>query len=279
MRILVVGCGNFGSSIIDNLSDRGNDVVAIDPIEENVAIINNTMDAMAVCGSGTDYNLLMEVEANKVDLCITCTNSDDSSILAAHLANAIGAKNTISIVRNIIHESNNAKLIEKSMNIDMIMNPDYLSAEAIYNIIHEKGAKKVLLSGGHVISYYVAKLLIANGHSVTIIEKLEERCARLASVLPDKVNIVHANGARHEVLDKEGLTNYNAFVSITGRDEVNILTSLYAKEQGIPTVITKINNDSYEQIIRGLDLENIVSPRGTTIDILLKYVEELKQKK
>lgn len=279
MRILVIGCGKFGADVIQRLSDMGNDVVGIDMNEDLVSIVNNTMDAMAVVGSGTEYDTLKEVEADQVDLCISCTNSDESTLLAAHLANEIGAKHTISVVRNLIHGSENAKFIEKSLNLDLILNPDYLASEAIYDIIHKSGAKNVMISGGHVITYYVTKLLIASGHAVTIVEKYEERCERLASVLPDKVNIVHADGSKHEVLEKEGLNKSNAFVAITGRDEVNILSSLYVKEQGIPTVVTKINNDSYESIVRGLSLDNIVSPRGATFDIILSYVESLSEEK
>lgn len=279
MRILVIGCGKFGADVIQRLSDMGNDVVGIDMDEDLVSIVNNTMDAMAVVGSGAEYDTLKEVEAGQVDLCISCTNSDESTLLAAHLANEMGAKHTISVVRNITHGSENAKFIEKSMNLDMIINPDYLASEAICEIIHKNKAKSVMISGGHVISYYVAKKLSTSGCSVSIIERLEERCARLASVLPDKVNIVHADSSKHEVLEKEGLSKFNAFVALTGRDEVNILGSLFARDRGISTVVTKINNDSYEEIVRGIDLENIVSPRGASINIILKYVEELKQQK
>ena len=76
---------------------------------------------------------------------------------------------------------------------------------------------------------------------------------------------------------KEGLAKANAFVTLTGMDEVNILTSLFAKEQGIPTIITKVINDSYMEITRDLELEQIVSPRKATIDIIVDYVNNMRR--
>ena len=277
MRILVIGCGRFGSAVIDRLSNMGHDVIAIDPDEYLVENVNNTMDAMAICASGTDYDALIEAEAKKASLCVSCTNSDESTLLAAHLCKGMGIKHTIACVRDLIHGSDAAKFMEDSLDLDLMLNPDYLAAEATYEVVHSSQAKNVLLLGGGVIAYHLTKLLVANGHKVGIIEKDEEACALLANKLSDKVNIILGDGAKHEVLMKEGLGKANAFVTLTGMDEVNILTSLFAREQGVSTIITKVNNDSYMEIVRDLDLDQIVSPRKTTIDIIVDYVNNMRR--
>ena len=277
MRILVIGCGRFGSAVIDRLSNMGHDVIAIDPDEELVENVNNTMDAMAICASGTDYDALIEAEANKASLCVSCTNSDESTLLAAHLCKGMGIKHTIACVRDLIHGSDAAKFMEDSLDLDLMLNPDYLAAEATYEVIHNSQAKNVLLLGGSVIAYHLTKMLVANGHKVGIIEKDEDACALLANKLSDKVNIILGDGAKHDVLMKEGLNKTNAFVTLTGMDEVNILTSLFAKDQGVPTIITKVINDSYMEIAHDLELNQIVSPRAATIDIIVDYVNNMRR--
>lgn len=279
MRILVIGCGRFGTSVIDNLSNLGHDVIAIDPDEDSVENVNNTMDAMAICASGTDYDALIEAEAGKASLCISCTNSDESTLLAAHLCKGMGIRHTIACVRDLTHGSNAAKFMEKSLDLDLMLNPDFLAAQASYEIIHSKAAKNVLILGGSVIAYHLSKMLIANGHKVGIIEKDESVCDSLANKLSDKVNIIMGDGAKHDVLTKEGLAKANAFVTLTGMDEVNILTSLFAKDQGVPVIITKVIKDSYSEIIHDLNLEHIVSPRAATINIIIDYVNDMRHKK
>ena len=277
MRIIVIGCGRFGTAVIRKLSNMGHDVIAIDPDEESVAVVNNTMDAMAICALGSDYDALVEAEAKKASLCVSCTNSDESTLLAAHLCKALGIRHTIACVRDLVHGSDAAKFMEDSLDLDLMLNPDYLAAQSSYNTIHSSGAKNIMLLGGGVIAYHLAKMLVANGHKVAIIDKDEETCDFLATKLPDKVNIIHGDGARHDILMKEGLGKANAYAALTGLDEVNILTSLFAKEQGIPTVITKIANDSYSEIVQDLNLENVVSPMLTTVDIVANYISDLRR--
>lgn len=278
MRILVIGCGRFGLSLIDRLSNRGHDVVAVDINEENVDEVNNTMDAMAVCGSGIDYDVLTEVEASKVDLCITCTNHDESTLLAAHLAKGIGAKFVIACVSDLMLGTQSSKFIKSTLDIDLLLNPDFLAVRAMYDIIFESNAKKVFLLGGNIISTLLANELIKHGHSVSIMDNDEEVCANLANSLPEKANIIVGDGAKHDVLEKEGLLNYDAFVTLTAIDAVNILASLYAQDHNVPTVITKINKISYKEIVTDLNLQHLILPRFTTIDIIDEYIETLKVK-
>ena len=54
MKIIVVGCGKIGTTIVSSLVKEGHDVVAIDKSDTTIAEMNNVYDVMGVCGSGTD---------------------------------------------------------------------------------------------------------------------------------------------------------------------------------------------------------------------------------
>ena len=70
MKILVVGCGKIGKSIISSLSSEGHDVVSID---NNSTVLNETtnmFDIMGVCGNAVDSDTLTEADVSQADLIV-----------------------------------------------------------------------------------------------------------------------------------------------------------------------------------------------------------------
>lgn len=131
--------------------------------------------------------------------------------------------------------------------------------------------KSALIIGGGRITYYLASQLLELGISVKIIEQDEARCETLSEYFP-KATIVHADGTDQDVLLEQGIENTDACIMLTGIDEENIILSLYAKKIGVEKIVTKINRISLRSISDSVGLENIVSPKTTTADLILQYV-------
>ena len=106
---------------------------------------------------------------------------------------------------------------------------------------------------------------------VKIIERNEERCEELSDFFP-RATVIHGDATDHELLLEEGIHSADAFIAITNMDEENIIMSLYAKSQGIPKIVTKINEDSRAQMVEGLGLESVVSTKSATADTIVNYV-------
>lgn len=134
--------------------------------------------------------------------------------------------------------------------------------------------KSVIIVGGSRVSYYLAKILCSHGMTVKIIESNQKKCDKLAEFLPEAM-IVHADGSDKQVLAEEGLGSADAFVSMTGIDEVNALLALYAKKQGVDKVIAKINEDSFNSMIKGFGIDSIVSAKTITANQILRYVRAI----
>ena len=132
--------------------------------------------------------------------------------------------------------------------------------------------KKVIICGGGHVGYYLAKQLSALGMQVKIIEMNLERCEKLLEQLPDDVTVINGDGTDHELLDEEGLEEADAFVSLTGMDEENIITALYAKTKGVGKIVAKVNEDSRAQMVEKLGITSIVSTKSATADAILGYV-------
>lgn len=139
----------------------------------------------------------------------------------------------------------------------------------------QKQAKDVMLLGGGRVSYYLADMLTSIGTSVKIIEQDEKTCEMMCELLP-KATIIHGDGAQQELLIEEGLLNTDAFVSLTGMDEENILVSIFAASQNVPKVIAKINRDELSGMAEKLGLDSIVSPKKIVSDLILSYARALQ---
>lgn len=135
-----------------------------------------------------------------------------------------------------------------------------------------------MILGGSKTAYYLAKLLTAMGNTVKIIEEKEERCLELCDALPH-ATVIHGNGTQQELLLEEGIRGQDAFVALTGIDEVNILISIFAASLNVPTVISKVNRDEMVAIAENLGLDMIVSPKKTVANILVQYARALENSK
>ena len=131
--------------------------------------------------------------------------------------------------------------------------------------------RNVMIVGGGKIAFYLARLLEKMHIKVTIIEKDEEICLSLAENLPQSL-VIHGDGTDSLLLQSEHFESMDAFVSLTGRDEENIIATLIAKRHNVERVITKISRDHCAQLINELGIDTVITPQDIITNHILKYV-------
>jgi len=139
----------------------------------------------------------------------------------------------------------------------------------------QERAKNVMIIGASRTAFYLTKMLLESGSRVTVIDKNKALCEEFSEGLPEAL-IVCGDAAQEELLAEEGLDAADAFVSLTGIDEQNILLSYLASGHGTKKVITKINRDEFTQMAGKLGLDSILSPRKLTGDVLTRYARALE---
>ena len=135
--------------------------------------------------------------------------------------------------------------------------------------------KKVLIVGGGRISYYLAQNLRKNKICVQIVEQNHNRCIELASLLPD-ADIIEGDASSHATLQESGMSDCDAMVSLTGLDEMNIVISLFATDQQVPLVITKLGHSDDMAILDRLPIGSIVCPKELSCNTIVRYVRAMK---
>lgn len=136
--------------------------------------------------------------------------------------------------------------------------------------------KSCIIVGGGRITYYVAKHLqeTKSKCKLKIIESNPERCNFLAEEFPN-VTIINGDGSDQQLLMEEGIEHTDAFASLTGFDEENIMLSLYAGKLSRARLITKINRIAFENVTKEMNLGSVIYPKLITADIILQYVRAL----
>lgn len=360
MRILVVGDGKVGHTIAEQLTREKHDVVIIDQDDEVLTKCEDTLDVICVRGNGANAKVLLDAQADRADILIATTASDETNMLCGLIAKRLGTKYIIARIRDPEY-NDSLTLLQRELGIDMALNPERATAleigrllrfpfasniesfakgrvemvefraqehdvvvghalkdlarmrglpQVLYAVIEREGRviiptgdfiiqagdrvhvagdmvtitayfqylgknslriRRVMLLGGGRISYYLAKMLVPMGIRVSMIEINERKANHLSELLPE-VNVIYGDGTDQELLDQEGLRDMDAFVTLSDRDEENLMTGLFAVRQGVPKVIVKNNRVAYADLINSLGLDSVVSPRSITCANILRYV-------
>ncbi|MDR1515035.1 MAG: Trk system potassium transporter TrkA [Synergistaceae bacterium] len=141
--------------------------------------------------------------------------------------------------------------------------------------IRVRKIKNVMLAGGGRIGYYLAKALNEIDMSVKIIESRYERCVELAEILPQTL-VINGDASDSALLRAENIGDMGGFVSVTDKDEENLMTALLAKRNGVPKVVAKMDRAEYADILGDIGIDNLVSTKAVTANYILRFARGLQ---
>lgn len=120
--------------------------------------------------------------------------------------------------------------------------------------------RKVLIMGGSRIAIRLIALA-QDRFKFKIIENNPERCRWLADRIPTNVTIVQGDGRDNETLIDAGIEDFDAFVSLTGSSEANILSCLTAKEFGIKKTVAEVENIQFISEAEALNIGTVINKK------------------
>lgn len=140
---------------------------------------------------------------------------------------------------------------------------------------YKRSVRDVMILGGGRISLYLGRELLDVGIRVKIIEEDPQHCEVIKEILP-KAEVLLGDGTDPQLLEEEGVRTTDAFVALTGSDQNNIITSMFAARSGAGKVITKINQDVFRTMIGSHRLESFVTPTNIAADNIVQYVRAMQ---
>ena len=142
MKIIVLGAGKVGKTLIKHMSNEDHDIIVVDQNATKVEEVVNQYGVIGVVGNGGSYDILMEAGAEDANLIICVTTSDELNILAGLMAKKIGTRHTIARVRNP-DDSSQRDFMRNQLGFSMIVNPELEAASEICRVLSFPSAVKV----------------------------------------------------------------------------------------------------------------------------------------
>ncbi len=142
LKIIIVGCGKVGSTLVERLTQEGHDISIIDKDPDAVQTLTGLYDIIGIVGNGASYSIQMEADIHSADLLIAVTGSDELNLLCCTIAKQVGNCATIARVRTPDYSREVGYLREK-LGLTMIINPELETANETARILYLPTALEV----------------------------------------------------------------------------------------------------------------------------------------
>lgn len=134
MRIIIIGLGTTGRTILKSLASEGHTITIIDEDKDKVEKLIEKYDVYGVVGNGARLDILEEADVRGADLAIILTGSDELNVFSSLVAKKAGVKNTIVRVRNPAYRRQIMDMKDE-LGISLVVTPERETANEIYNLI------------------------------------------------------------------------------------------------------------------------------------------------
>ena len=175
MNIIILGAGQVGSSVAQNLSSEANDITLVDINVSLLEELSDRLDIQTVVGHASHPDVLRKAGISDADMLVAVTNSDETNIVACQIAHSLFHTPTkIARVRSQEYLKYPELFNNKILPIDVLISPEQLIAEHIQRLIEYPGALQVMdFAGGRarlvgVKAYYGGPLV---GHEISDLRK------------------------------------------------------------------------------------------------------------
>lgn len=138
-----------------------------------------------------------------------------------------------------------------------------------------ESVKNAMIIGAGDVSQYLCDIMKKSGVTLKIIEKDSALCDEFCALNPS-VAIINGDASDNEMMLEEGLSTTDAFITLSPRDEENILHSLAAKTNVDCKLITMVTKSESTELVSHLDLDTIINPKTVTSDMIVRYVRATK---
>ena len=131
---------------------------------------------------------------------------------------------------------------------------------------------KVCIAGGGRVGRYLAQSLLANHHSIIIIEPIESQCRMLADTLDTPV--ICGSSISVDTQRTADVASCDAFVAVTGSDEDNLVACQIAKQEfGVNRTVARASNPKNRTLLHTLGVDTVVCGTDNLSHILEREIE------
>lgn len=140
--------------------------------------------------------------------------------------------------------------------------------------LEQQKIRSVMLIGCSRIAEYLSEELLKSGVSLKMIDQDPDVCEQFSLKFPNAL-IINGDASKRRVLEAEGVSKYDAVITLTGVDEENLIISMLCSHMGVLKTITKVDRSEYTRLFTGSGVGSIVCPRELTASEIIRYVRAM----
>ncbi|MEM1257110.1 MAG: Trk system potassium transporter TrkA [Bacteroidota bacterium] len=137
--------------------------------------------------------------------------------------------------------------------------------------MQKREIKNVMILGGSKVGFKTARDLCSNKFNVKLIEKDKDKAFDIADSIPNAL-VINGDGRNVELLEEESLESMDAFISVTGNSETNIMSCLVAKSRGIKKTIAMVENMDYFQLSQSIGIDTLINKKLLAANNIFRYI-------
>ena len=142
MYIVIMGGGRVGLALANLLIENGQDITLIESSETLCSDIAAELDALVICGNGTNSKLLEETNIEDADFFVATTGNDEANLLSCILVRKYNVPHIIARVSNPDHEE-----AFKEVGIDHVISPEITAAAQLQKLVTRPNAAELMTLG------------------------------------------------------------------------------------------------------------------------------------
>ncbi len=152
MKIIILGAGQVGSSVAQNLASEANDITVVDSRPEILRDLQDRIDIRTVVGAASHPEVLTRAGAEDADMILAVTNSDETNMIACQVAYTLfHTPIKVARVRAQPYLRFPKLFTQDALPIDVLISPEQLVTDYICRLIEQPEALQVLdFAGGRV---------------------------------------------------------------------------------------------------------------------------------
>ena len=145
MKIVILGAGQVGSSVAENLASEANDITIVDTNAERLSALQDQLDVRTVCGNAAHPAILEQAGLGDADLLFAVTQSDETNMVACKLASTLfNTPKKIARIRSADYLSHPEIFSRENFAVDVPICPEQLLTDYIVKLLEFPEALQVL---------------------------------------------------------------------------------------------------------------------------------------
>lgn len=145
MKIIILGAGQVGGTLAENLAVEHNDITVVDTDQVRLRELQDRIDIKTVVGHGSYPQVLRDAGADDADMLVAVTNSDETNMVACQVAYTLFRTPTkISRIRSNFYLKQPELFRNDAFPIDVLISPEQVVTNYIRRLLEYPGALQVL---------------------------------------------------------------------------------------------------------------------------------------